>query len=252
MRKLLAVIFAALILLSGCGNTNVNSSQAESAPEPALSSVESAAPVADSELSESLSNMMKEDFGNTSWYPYIQKIEVFSDREINFATIHVKETPLDYSARLLLSTKATQSTIDTIVPVALNTASVLKLDDMDTALISENLVKILDGDTDVENIYNSLFAYGIPVYKYLADYTNTTEADIKKSIESCVGETAVSVLLAGMTTDYGNSYAGFNMESAKRIAMTTNANFKDISLDYVVIQSSDGKQLEKYDAADGD
>lgn len=248
MKKLLAVTFAALMLLSGCRNTNVNSSQAESAPEPALSSAESSAPVADSKLSESLSKMMKDSFGTTSWYPYIQEIEVFTNSGINFATINVTETPLDYSARLLLSTKATQSTIDTIVPVALNTASALKLNDMDAALISEALVKILDGNSDVQTTYNSLYAYKIPVFKYLADYTNTSESDVKANLKSCVGNTAVSVLLAGMTTDYGDSFSGFNMESAKRIAMTANVNFKDVSLDYVVIQSPDGTQLEKYDA----
>lgn len=191
---------------------------------------------------------MKEGFGTTSWYKYINKVEVYSSSVDKYASIQVTETPLDYSARLNLSVKASQSTIDTIVPVVLDTAAALGLDDMDTALISDNLVGILDKSPNSDAMYSSLFAYKIPVYKYLADYTKTSQADIKSNIDSCVGETAVSVLLAGMTTDYGSSFNGFSMESAKRIAMTANANFKDISLDYTIIQSPDGKQLEKYDA----
>lgn len=250
MKKIFAVIMTVLLLLPGCGNTNTNSSQAESASlsESELSSVEPAAPAADSKLSESLSNMMKESFGTTSWYKYIAKIEVFNNSAGSFANISVTEKPLDYNARLNLSAETSQSAIDTIVPVVLNSASALKLNDMDVNLISDSIVKILEKNSNVDAVYSGLLSYKIPVYKYLAAYTKTTEADVRKNINSCVGETAVAVLLAGMTTDYGNSFTGFSMDSTKKIAMTANANFKDISLDYVIIQTLDGKQLEKYDA----
>lgn len=241
-----------LLLLPGCGTANTNASHPESALEstlePTLSSVASSAPAADSKLSENLSKMMKESFGTTSWYKYIDKIEVFSNSSGNYANISVTEKPLDCDARLNLSVRTTQSTIDTIVPVVLNSASKLSLDELDVNLISDSLVSILEKESDVEAVYSGLFVYKIPVYKYLADYSKTSESAIRKNINTCVGKTAVAVILAGMTTDYGSTFDGFNMESAKRIAMTANANFKDVALDYVCIRTTDGKLIEKYDA----
>ena len=280
---LLTFAFVLITLISGCSGTakqdssvppsssqNSTSSTLESVPvssnnissssDPELSvpvsSQDSVDPILDQDLTDALNKFMLDHFGGsgdpkyaefeTSWYKYIDAYNVYIDGGDYIATLKLTEEPADTTVKLFLSTKLSEDNLEYCLPTILDVGAALSLDEVDMCLIGENIYKIIVDDPNLKIIYSSLYAYDIPVYKYLSDALEISEDDVRANIDFCQGPTAAQVVVDGMSKDYGGSFQGLTSSVMERCARTAIANFDDVYISEITVLSPDGKELDTY------
>ena len=193
MKRFFTLLIVATLVLSGCGESQIGSelptgssatesSVLESSNESVNSNPEylsESEGVAneiqkDESLSESLSEHMLESFGGmgkpeyaaavTSWYPFIENFDVYNTPDGYYGVLTLNQEVFDHDIRVLLSMSLSEESMNVIVPPVVNACAALDLDPLDAAVIGDSLVKILDGSTNLDVYYASIYAYGIPVY----------------------------------------------------------------------------------------
>ena len=202
------------------------------------------------EISDELSKYMLDNFGGAGnpkyaadWYQYVKEFKVFKDGEAYYGELHLTETPLDRACRTLAFKYYNQNQADAIIPLLMDVAAAKNLDELDVAVISESMGEILRNNPNLKIYYASLFSYGIPVYKYLANGVGqgVTELQIIDNIEKCGGVTATAMIMAGIDADYGGSFEGLTMHEAETMSRAAMVNFKQVYLEKIELYSPDGE-----------
>lgn len=225
----------------------------EATPEPAQTAEPE--PQLDKTLSESLNTMMFESFGGsgnaefaTSWYPFIDTLQVYSLGDEYYSTLTLTEEVADTTMRAISTAfYFSKENTDLVIPVVLDAGAYLDLDEAEMCLIVEGLSKILNASSGSILPYESLQALGIPVYEYLSSALDSSESTIKKNIDLVYGSKAADIILAGMKNNYQDSFNGITEETAEKISYAALANFDDVYLEKMIVCNPDGEQMIEFE-----
>lgn len=277
MKKLILLVVL-LFTLTGCAKnspaskvenninppaTSVTATPTEVIPDPDSSEVSEVGaettespqgPVLNKEITEALTTYMYESFSGSGdekyaadWYKYIDYYEVYQEENTYSGVLHLKERPLDASARLILSQYYSDDQLDVLCPTLLDVGAALNLEDVDLCLIGENLYKISTSN-DSSIYYYSLAAMNIPIYDFLSsgfgESVDTIKSAIRKNLIS--GDEASKCLFDYMSSTYKGKFEGLSMENVKVMAMTSIANFKDVRIETITVVDQDNKKISKY------
>ena len=253
MKKLLSVLLCVLVV-AGCGAASQPAaSEAGEEPEAAL---HIDGKIEDSDLSQKLTESLRDHFGGygnplyaADWYRYVESLKVFRKDDRYYGELIVNEKPFDWECRLLALRNYTPAVADLVIPLVVDAAAALDLDEMEAAVVSDTISLILNKESGIRTYYAALYSYGIPVYQYIADYLGpgTTELQVMKNIDACYGPDFVAALLAGMDLDFKGSFHGFSTEEVKTIAEYAMIHFDDAFLDSITAYMPDNKLIGTYD-----
>lgn len=277
MKKIMVFLFACMVLLfSACASSpgavtssetvvssssaiSATSSSSESTPTTSVSESSSAStsvssavsePQKDVALSEKLSSFMFENFGGsgdaafaTSWYPFIESLEVYSDGASYYGMLELTESGNEETVRAILSQHFTPANLDFCVPILMDAGAALKLDTVSICVMGESLAKILTGSSGLEVYYASLYSYNIPVYSYLATALEVSESEIIETCGFCGGSEFANFILMKMQEDFGGSFTGITSDTTKTISLAALTGFHDVYLKEMIVVDSGGKKV---------
>ncbi len=269
--KILILLTFLLLIFTGCAKNNpvakaddnidVSTATVTTTPkakenlesEPAPTE-EARFPILDEKLTEALTTYMYESFGGsgndqlaTSWFKYIDRWEVYQNKDSYSGTLYLKERPFDASARVILSKYYTDDQLDILCPILMDVGASLDLDDIDLCLIGEALYKI-NTTEDAAVHYYSLAALNIPIYDFLSEgfgeSVSAVQSAIKKNKVSGTG--AYLCLIDYMATTYEDAFDGLSMEKVKLMSMAAIANFSDVRIETLKVVDHDNESINTY------
>lgn len=212
-------------------------------------------PILDEGLTEALTAYMYESFGGfgdeqfaASWYKYIDYWEIYQNEDFYSGVLHLKERPLDDSARLILSKYYSNDELDILCPILLDVGASLNLDGADLCLIGESLYKIRVSE-DAEINYYALAALDIPVYDFLSSGFGRSVEEVKSAIKKnqIPGKDAYACLVDYMSSNYKDAFDGLSMEKVKYMSATVMSNFSDVRIESLDVVDHDSKAIGTYE-----
>ena len=276
MKRFFTLLIVATLVLSGCGESQIGSELPTGSSETESSVLESSNESVnsnpeylsesegvaneiqkDESLSESLSEHMLESFGGmgkpeyaaavTSWYPFIENFDVYNTPDGYYGVLTLNQEVFDHDIRVLLSMSLSEESMNVIVPPVVNACAALDLDPLDAAVIGDSLVKILDGSTNLDVYYASIYAYGIPVYDYMAEGYGRSVDEMMNVVGRLGGTDPVACLTDYMAYNYKGAYTGPTLDDAKTISLAAMTSFQDVHIEYIEVVDTTGKTIATYD-----